>query len=482
MKTKKNYCNNIDMKLKSSILQNILRYSPVGIHCIDNNYNTIVYNKTMADLEGLSMEKVLNKDILEVFPSLTEESSTLIKVLKSGEEIINRIQSYTNIKGKEITTINSTIPLTNIDGEIIGSMEISNNMTHIKEMSDKLVALQKEVQWKNSKKESFNKYTLDDLIGEDERFLNVKRIAKLAGESSSSVLIYGETGTGKELVAQSIHYSGSRRYGPFIAQNCAAIPDTLLEGLLFGTEKGSFTGAKTTVGIFEQANGGTLLLDEINSMSTDLQAKLLRVLQENYIRRVGGNKDIPIDVRIIATTNQEPLESVRKGIIRKDLFYRLNVISIVIPLLKNRPKDIKLLSYHFIDKYNDKLNKNISSISNDVLESFYNYDWPGNVRELENAIESAMNIVSFEDTMLKKENFLTTFNIINTEEEGLIDINLENTKLPVYLETLEKNIIKKYYKNYNYNISQTAKKLGISRQSLQYKLDKYDLQAQKTLQ
>ena len=275
------------------------------------------------------------------------------------------------------------------------------------------------------------------------------------------MLIYGETGTGKELFAQSIHYEGIRKDGPFIAQNCAAIPETLLEGILFGTEKGGFTGAIQRKGIFEQANGGTLLLDEINSMSNELQAKLLRVLQEGYIRRIGGVKDIPIDVKIIATTNEEPLESIKNGTLRKDLYYRLNVIYINIPPLRERKEDILVLSNHFIDKYNFILGKNIHGIEDEVLQCFYRHSWLGNVRELENAIEAAMNYVPHGRRYLKKEDFISCSNIIDNEKKFETIVLDTKKHLPDYLEEVEKKVIEKKLEDNNYNISQTAKELGI---------------------
>lgn len=464
--------NSMEDKIKNIGLKKILEYAPVGIHAIDNNYKTILYNEAMADLEGLSIEKVIGKDILDVFPSLTKQTSTLITAMESGKNILNRMQNYKNTKGEEITTVNTTVPL--YDGKkVIGALEISNNMTHIREISDNIITLQKEIQSKNIDN-GINRYTFDDLIGEHELLRQTKEIAKMASNSSSSILIYGETGTGKELFAQSIHYSGDRRNKPFIAQNCAAIPDTLLEGILFGTEKGSFTGAESNPGIFEQANGGTLLLDEINSMSIELQAKLLRVLQEGYIRRIGGKEDIPIDVRIIATTNQEPRESIEKGIIRKDLFYRLNVISLTLPLLKDRKSDIEILSQHFIEKYNQRLNKNINSISMDVLRLFYEYSWPGNVRELENAIESAMNLATKNTIELKPEHFVTTISIMNNDTSNK-NFALKDETLPNFLDRVEKELIIDTLAQYEENITKAADALGVSRQSLQYKLKKYDI-------
>lgn len=466
-----------NMDLNKVALQNILQYATIGVHVIDNTRKTIIYNSTMAELEGLEVEQVMGKDILKIFPSLDENTSTLIKVLHTGEDIINGTQTYLNFKGQKITTINSTIPLY-IDDIIVGAMEIANNMTHIKSLSDQLIELQKELKstklTTKNKKEKIKRYTFEDIIGENKSFNLAKEIAKKASKSSSSIFIYGDTGTGKELFAQSIHYDGIRRDRPFIAQNCAAIPESLLEGILFGTDKGGFTGALEREGIFEQANGGTLMLDEINSMSIALQAKLLRVLQEGYIRRIGGTEDIPIDVRIIATTNEEPSESLKKGTIRKDLFYRLNVLFIPIPTLAERKDDILILTKYFIDKYNSILGKRIEKASDDVLNLFIEYEWPGNVRELGNTIEGAMNLVSDQEKILKRDAFISSVNSMKDKPIKISPLFTERNKtLPVLLEEIEKDIIISFLDKNKNNISQTAADLGIKRQTLQHKLKKY---------
>lgn len=468
--------------LSKIILQNILHHVDIGIHVIDQNRKTILYNEAMSKLEGLDIKQVMNKDLLQVFPSLNEDSSTLIKVLNTGESILDETQSYLNYEGKKITTINSTMPLL-WKGEILGALEISKDITYLEKLSNYLIELQQELKENNydnkenkKDKKKKKKYTFKDIIGKDEQMLKAIEIAKKARNSPSSVLLYGETGTGKELFAQSIHYGGIRRDGPFIAQNCAAIPEALLEGILFGTEKGGFTGAIEREGIFEQADGGTLLLDEINSMSLGLQAKLLRVLQEEYIRRIGGVKDIPIDVKIIATTNEDPLESVKKGTLRRDLYYRLNVVYIKIPPLRERQEDIPILCDYFIRKYNPILNKNIIGIEDEVLEYFFKYSWPGNVRELENAIEGAMNYVDYNGTLLKKEHFVTCPNIFDSNWISVhaTNFNIEQS-LPEYLDNIEKDVISNALEENDYNISQTAKQLGIKRQALQYKMKKYSL-------
>lgn len=461
------------------VLQNVLHHADVGIHAIDKNRKTIIYNEAMAKLEGLDGKAVLNKDILEIFPSLDDESSTLINVLNTGEAILNRTQTYLNYKGQKITSLNSTIPLYYKD-EIVGALEISQNVTYIKKLSDQLIDLQNELSngKQENKKIGIKKYVFKDIIGNNKELKKSIYIGRRASESPSSVLIYGETGSGKELFAQSIHYEGSRKNKPFIAQNCAAIPESLLEGILFGTEKGGFTGAVDRPGIFEEANGGTLMLDEINSMALSLQSKLLRVLQEGYIRRVGGTKDIPVDVKIIATTNEEPIESVKKGTLRKDLYYRLNVMYIKIPPLRERLDDIPILCEYFIKKYNKILNKDVWMLSEEVLSCFKNYHWPGNVRELENSIESAMNYISEDEHVLKKEYFISCDHIFssgNSFKSVLMDEINEDKPLPEILESIERALIEKTLAQNKYNISRSADELGIKRQTLQHKMKKYEI-------
>lgn len=455
------------------LVQNILRHGNIGVHVIDKDRKTVVYNEAMAELEGLEIFQVLDKDVLDIFPSLNEYTSTLIKVVNTGEPIINSTQTYFNYRGHSITTISSTLPLISND-EIVGAMEIAQDVTNLRKLSDQLLELQQEL--KHSRQEvkkapQIKKYYFGSIVGNDKSLLMAKQIGEKASETPSSVLIYGETGTGKEMFAQSIHNHGARKDNTFIAQNCAAIPDSLLEGILFGTEKGGFTGAVEREGIFEQANGGTLLLDEINSMSLPLQAKLLRVLQEGYIRRIGGLKDIPVDVRIIATTNEDPKVSLENMILRRDLYYRLSVININIPPLRERIDDLELLIDFFIKKYNKLLNKSIEKVSDEVLQDFKNYSWPGNIRELENFIEGAMNMVSSRDQVLNRENFISSSFIPKGRGLDLrLSSRLPDETLPDILDQLEKSIIEEIMKRYDNNISNSARHLGIKRQTLQYKL------------
>ncbi|MTI66488.1 MAG: PAS domain S-box protein [Firmicutes bacterium] len=468
----------MDKKKLKLIMQNILHHLDDGIHVIDKDGKTIIYNEAMAKLEGIEREKILGNPLLSIFPSLDEDSSTLLTVMKTGRPLINKVQTYLNYKGEKITTINTTVPLFEDDIKY-GALEIARDITDIKELSEQLVDLQQELlseEDNNSEDSKKKKYTFKNIIGNSTEIKRALDVAKKASNTPSSVLIYGETGTGKELFAQSIHHCGYRKNKPFVAQNCAALPEALLEGILFGTVKGGFTGAIDRPGLFEQANKGTLLLDEINSMGLTLQSKLLRVLQEGYIRRVGDTKEIPVDVRIIATTNEPPRKAIENGSLRKDLFYRLSVINVYIPSLKERQEDISLLCDYFINKYNKILNKNITEVSQRVSKLFKTYDWPGNVREFQNVIEGAMNYVKKDDNIIKTEHipyYIRDYKG-NTNDKIIERVDFNNS-LPEILTNIEKRIILTKLKSENFNISKAARELKVKRQTLQHKIKKYDL-------
>ncbi len=445
-----------------------------GIHIVNAKGETIYYNKAMENIEGLLAKQVKGLHLLDIFPDWTKENSTLLTVLQTGIAIENREQSYINFKGKHIHTLNSTFPIYDKD-KLLGAVEIAKDFTAVSDMTEQIVALQQKLIKPVKQEKGIPQYRFEQLVGKNANYVEAIKLAKRASKSTSSVLIYGDTGTGKELFAQSIHYASPRQKKPFLAQNCAAIPETLLESLLFGSAKGSFTGALDRPGLFEQAQGGTLFLDEINSMSFSLQAKLLRVLQENYVRRVGGNSDIPIDVRIIAATNELPETLIASGQLRKDLYYRINVIHIKIPSLNERVDDIPLLVDYFIREYNERLQKDVWMVSSDVLEAFKTYHWAGNVRELKNFIESAMNLVTDEHVIGKEhlpshvaEVLLKRAQYIPEPDKDIYDLN-------AHLEAIERHIIQASLLRHRHNVTKAAEQLKVSRQNLQYKMKKYKL-------
>ena len=454
-----------------SILYSLTDVIDIGIHIIDQDGLSIVYNKKMSEIEGMSSEDVLMKEIPEVFKFHEETESTLIRALHHGQETKNAKQTYFNNRGQEITTINNTFPIFNQKQEVIGAIEAAKDISTLERLIKD-----------NILNKGDTKYTFESIIGESENFLAVIEKGKRSTRTASSILIVGETGTGKELFAQSIHNGSNRSTMPFISQNCAALPDSLIEGILFGTKKGAFTGSIERPGLFEQAHGGTILLDEINSLNPQLQAKLLRTIQERTIRRVGDTKDIDIDVRIIATINEDPIEAIATGHLRKDLYYRLSVVTLYIPPLRERKQDIHLLVHSFIRKFNNLFELNIEDISEEAYSLFYDYEWPGNVRELEHIIEGAMNLLEPSDKIIqtshlpalyKKKASIHHHEFLNIEPKE--EDNDSFSPLADYLSDTEKLYLKKILKQYNSNVSQAANALQISRQSLQYRLRKYQI-------
>ncbi len=453
-----------------------------AIHVVDAHGITIIYNEAMARLEKINVEDVLGKPFRDVFSYIPKNESTLTKALSEGKETTNKQQTYFNIYGKQITTINTTVPI-EVNGEVVAAIEVAKDITDIKNMSDTILELQKEAvegadndeaeAARRRGKPKLKQYSFKDLTGAEPKFIEVLEMAKKAARTDASVFIYGETGTGKELFAQSIHYDGIRKGKPFLAQNCAALPESLLEGILFGTVKGGFTGAVDRAGLFEQASGGTLLLDEVSAMPYELQGKLLRVLQEDYIRRVGGSRDIPVDVRIIATVNEPSEKLIAEGALRKDLYYRLNIVNLVLPPLRDRKGDIPLLAERFLEKHNARYGKEVWMISDKAMDKLMKYDYPGNVRELENIIMSAVSMTDREHVLNEKDINISTGHY--ERETVMAGFERGEASLAEYLETVEKTVIRRYLATNNGNISRTAKDLGMLRQNLQHKMKKYGL-------
>ena len=376
----------MDAMCYKKIIEELIDLIDEGVYIVDSDGVGLFYNEEMAENEKINVTDVIGRDFHTAFPGIKLNESTMYQALHKGIATRNKQQTYTNLYGKEVTTVNSTVPV-ELDGQRIAAIEVARDITNIRSLSDTILQLREDRNPpEKAAKASIKRYNFNDLVGENLRFRSVVNRARRAAGNNASVFIYGETGTGKELFAQSIHYESRRKDKPFLAQNCAALPESLLEGILFGTARGGFTGAVDRAGLFEQANGGTLLLDELSAMPYDLQSKLLRVLQEDYIRRVGGTKDIPIDVRIIATVNEAPEKLIAEGLLRKDLYYRLNVVGISIPPLRERKDDIPVLVDSFLEKYNKKYDKQIWMVSENALQRLCAYNYPGNVRELENII------------------------------------------------------------------------------------------------
>jgi two-component system response regulator AtoC len=323
------------------------------------------------------------------------------------------------------------------------------------------------------RREVTKEYSFENIVSKNEKMQNIFDVIKKVAQYKSTVLISGESGTGKELVARALHYNGERSPNPFIPVNCGAIPENLLESELFGHAKGAFTDAiRTKKGLFEEADGGTLFLDEIGELPGQLQVKLLRVLQEGEIRRIGESKPIQIDVRIVAATVKDLAKEVNEGRFREDLFYRLNVLPIHIPPLRERKEDIPLLIHHFIQKFDQAMNKNVTDVDHKALEGLMNYKWYGNVRELENTIERAIvltdkNIIELENLPIEIQNFKEEFQL-----EPLAD---EEYSIKKASKALEINLIRKALKKTKGNHTHAAKLLEISHRALLYKIKEYGI-------
>lgn len=428
-----------------------------GIVIVNRN-GIVEYHRISLDSYWCSQETE-GCHILELYPELDEDSSTILQALKTGKATYNVLQDINNRRGQRVLLESTTIPIV-VDGQVECVVD-----------SSKYHAIDQRV----IRGDSGGLYTLDHIITQDTAMLALKERIRNVAPLDSSVLIYGETGTGKELVAESLHSEGKRSGKPFVSQNCAAIPSNLLESLFFGTEKGSYTGALTRKGLLEEADGGTLFLDEINSMEIGLQAKLLKVLEEKKVRRLGGSRDIPFDVRIVAAVNEDPAKLIREHRLREDLYYRLGVVRSTLPPLRKRKGDIALLTRHFIERYNQKMKRDIRGISEQALRRLEQYRWPGNVRELQNVVEGAY--VSARSEMLMVDHMTDIL------DQGLMELDQEPAggdaiedgfSLPQALEQYERELVRRAMAQSS-SISQAARLLGVSRQNLKYRLQKFNL-------
>lgn len=443
---------------------NIFNYFD-GIIITDENGTVVYYTNFRTDLYNLRMPDIIGKSLLEIHPEMPAEESTIMRVLKEGKPIYDRIQTLTNEYGQVTTNICSTIPIIQ-GGKIAGAIDLSRCIDEGMERGN--IVLPKIDLMQD------NLYTLSDIITTSKRMLEIKQMIPQMANTDSTMLIYGETGTGKELIAQSIHTSSNRARKRFVSQNCAAIPSTLLESILFGTVKGSYTGAENRPGLFELANGGTLFLDEINSMEMPMQVKILKTIEEKQFVRLGGTETIHFDTKIVSAVNEDPYWCVQNNKLREDLFYRLNTVQLYVPPLRERPADINFLTEYFIAMYNTKMNKNVLGVTEQVHEFFGNYKWPGNVRELKNCIEGAFNIIG--SRFIQMENLPEYMTKHYDCEQKALDIMDENMSLSEKVDTYERRLIVSALDS-SRNMSIAADKLKISRQALNYKLAKYNLKS-----
>ncbi len=447
-----------------------------GVHIVDATGVTVYYNAQAGELDGLEPESVIGRHILDVYPSLTWESSTLLKVCRAKRPLLSEQQTFTNFKGQRVTTVNMTLPII-VDHRLVGAVEISKNITAVRELSEQLLDLQKLSTDSQAEGAPLYKavarYTFADIYGQTQKMVELKSLAQRAATTNSPVLIVGETGTGKKMLAQAIHNASRRRQRPFIAQNCATVPDPLLEAMLFGTTRASFPSAENRPGLFEVAYQGTLCLDALGAMSIELQGKLLCLLQAGCVRRVGDSKERPLDVRLITILSEDPSSAVRRGALRADLLARLNVVTLRVPPLRERRDDCVLLANHFVNHYNRVYARRVIGLSEDVIRLFTAHTWPGNVRELRHALEGAMSTMDgdvIESAHLPYDLREGRSHFAPAAHAFPIESAAGSRSLHDTLADVETRLIEQAMQQARGNVTLAAEILRIPRQTLQYKL------------
>lgn len=466
------------LKFKVNLMDHILDNMYESVHALDTEGKVIIYSKPNEKYIPWKKEEALGKNEWELWSMPPDYEFNKMQIIKNGIPIKDIELTGKTTSGKEFKILAGFYPYIE-NGEYKAFYYTGRDITNKDSFIMRTYKLQNKMSNEYQDQNSNNcKFTFNNIIGESLSINKCIHISKKISDYESNVLIYGETGTGKELFAQGIHNSSFNSNEPFIALNCAAVPETLIESIFFGTVKGAFTGAHNTVGLFEQVGNGTLFLDEINSMHYSMQAKLLRVLQEKKVRKIGDTKEININCRIISATNIDPKYAIKKNLLRQDLFYRLSTVILYIPPLRERKEDIIPIIDHYLTILNKKYGKYIKEINNDMLDVFFNYNWPGNVRELINVLERAVMLSDYNQLSITPEMFPNTIYPKNRIKEPNTNNN-ENILLRKDLRSIisnyEKQIIINAIEQNTNNISLTARKLGIDRKTLYRKIDKYQI-------
>lgn len=439
---------------KSEQLKAVLDSASEGIIAIDRQGRITQYNPAAERILHVAAGKTLGCRLMEVLPN----STFLLDTLQTGTPYNNR---EFIMESTDSHYMASSRPLIDPTGQIIGAMAILKDIRDVRELVHKVTGQLA--------------FTFDEILYSSKAMQQAVALARTYARGDSTVLIRGETGSGKELFARALHAASYRSEKIFVPVNCAAIPDTLLESELFGYEEGAFTGAVKggKQGLFELANGGTLFLDEIGDISSHLQVKLLRVLQDRKVRRIGSAREIPVDVRILAATNRHLEALIEKGTFREDLYYRLNVIPLFLPPLRERKEDIAVLAEFFLKRFSTKLHKAVQCISQEALQKLEGYHWPGNIRELENVIERAVNIV--EGQTLEAEQVVLHYEAFSKVR---VDSSSPQT-LEEMLEETEREILRRALRQYR-SSRQLGQYLGLSHTAVLKKLRKYNLAPEKS--
>lgn len=425
----------------------------------------MLVNQAYTRVIGLSKEDVIGQPATV---DISEGESMHLHVMQTLEPVFG-VPMQVGPQKREVV-INAAPVL--VQGQLKGSVIVAHDVSEIHRLTEELKRM------KSLVRKIQSRYTFADIIAVGDEMAQVVAAAKRSAESSVSVLLSGESGTGKELFAHAIHHASQRRNEPLIRVNCTAIPESLIESELFGYEAGAFTGAlkRGKKGLFEESGHGTIFLDEIGEIPLHVQAKLLRVLQEKEIIRVGGTRAIPVDIRVIAATNRDLWEAVRQGSFREDLYYRIHVFPIAIPPLRARRDEFPYLVRHLLKKLNGEYGRNVAKASNEAMAALLAHDWPGNVRELENVLARSMINMSFAETVLQAAHLPQLARPgQNVDCSGPVEGENDGLTLAAAVERAEKAAINAALHDANGNKTLAAKRLGITVRNLYYKLDRYAL-------
>lgn len=453
-----------NLKEIQTLLEAIIQSSEEAISVVDEQGRGLLINPAYTKMTGLSEEEVIGKPATA---DIAEGESMHMKVLQTRRPV-RGIQMKVGPKKRDVVV--NVAPVI-VDGILKGSVGVIRDVSEIQKLTDELSRARQIIRTLEAK------YSFEDIIGTSEGITAAIEQAKLGANTPATVLLRGESGTGKELFAHAIHNESHRKYNKFIRVNCASISESLLESELFGYDEGAFSGARRggKRGFFEEANNGSIFLDEIGELSANTQAKLLRVLQEKEIVRVGGTKPIPIHVRVIAATNVDLEKAIAEGKFREDLYYRLNKIPIYIPPLRQRKEDIPFIAERLIHKINQDYGRNVEGLTNGAIRALRGYDWPGNVRELENILGRAIIFMGYNEMYIDVQHLPALSTSIPAKQMPDIKVNpTEEGSLEDMVTEFEGKMITEHLNRFDGNKTKTAKALGISLRNLYYKLEKYD--------
>ena len=467
------------------IYESVLNEVEEGVVISDHENRVIFINRAAEAIEGVDARMSLGKRMEELYLPVGngKKKNSHAAVLNTGIAPNEHLNQYVVKSSHKIMNVVERMYPVNIHGRTMAVFSLIKNLPVIQKSMEQSLELYD--YFRENTPHNGTRYTFRSIVGSDIRFVEAISDAKCVARNQTTVLIYGETGTGKELFAQSIHNASPYQNGPFISVNCAAIPSTLLESMFFGTVKGSYTGAVNTTGLFEQARNGTLFLDEINSMDISLQAKLLKVIENKTVRRIGDMKEREIRCRILCALNEAPLACIENGKLRRDLYYRLSSCILYIPPLRERKSDIPLLCSFFLKHFNKEYGRHIHRIDPELMDRFLEYPWPGNVRELQHVVESAFS-VSRKDMEILQLGHLSHYyrefftackpEAVSGSQAAPGPVSPRNLQpLKAYMDSCEKNFLAAALCCHSNNITATARSLQITRQALQHKIRKYGL-------